>query len=537
MKKVLLLIALIVCNLCGSPAFAADDGQQIPEQVTMDHWACKQTAELAKKYAAEKRLPETVEVEGKTISKAELAKYLLYVIEKIVNKCDLEGKDAVDREDLGRVAVLHEALKDELAKYEGYLTRREAIEAILAKPELPLFEYKIGVNGFLRGEGAGNFRLPDFSYNPGHNQGRFLYRVKPYSYWHPTDYLDLHLEGQGFGYIGQGQEYNKYSLYQGFVEGRLPGSELLALKVGRQEFVYGSAFILGSDAFMDGLTFDALRLRIKPVDKLTIDLLGGWYAKPFSNGVEGNLVGGYATWTFSEGNAVEAYALRDTGSGNHHTGEHRDTWGLRGTAKLGPVALEIEPVYQTGRLFNAANGRNENIAAYGGHADLSMDGTAGGYHNHLFVSYALGSGASDAANGLSSRKEFSTATNDTALFGDMKVIGGFGADVGGHHASGLQIFTLGWGVDLTKELNFSATGRYFLANHVEDGLSRNIGLETDFTLTYAVNDNLSIIAGYDHFFSGGFFRDANGVGDDIHYGYLMLQFDISHMKPKVFAKK
>jgi hypothetical protein len=108
-----------------------------------------------------------------------------------------------------------------------------------------------------------------------------------------------------------------------------------------------------------------------------------------------------------------------------------------------------------------------------------------------------------------------------------------GIYAGDAHARGLQLFNLGWRIDITKELNFSVTGRYFYANAVPDGFSRNIGLETDFTLTYAVNDNLLIIAGYDRFFTGGFFRDATGSTKDIDYGYLMLQFDLSKSKPKL----
>ena len=34
-------------------------------------------------------------------------------------------------------------------------------------------------------------------------------------------------------------------------------------------------------------------------------------------------------------------------------------------------------------------------------------------------------------------------------------------------------------------------------------------------------------------FTGGFFRDASGSSSDIHYGYFMLQFDISKSKPKL----
>ena len=504
-----------------------------PAQVSAEQSTCRELAELGKKYEAEHRLPSEVVVKGKPCPKGEQAQCLLSILQKVVVKCDKEGKDAVPREDLDRIAVLHEALKDELPQQEGYVTLRESVEKMLAKPEEPQFEYKVGVNGFLRGEGAGNFRFPDFSSSPGHSEGRFLYRVKPYVYWHPNDWLDIHAEGQGYGYTGGSQEFGRYSLYQGFVETHCPKFDQVSLRAGRQEFVYGSAFILGADAFLDGLTFDALRLRMRPAESLTVDFLGGWHASPFANGVKGDLEGGYLTWTFSEGNTIEGYGIRDAGSTEHHAGEYRNSWGVRGTAKAGAMSLEVEPVYQTGRLFNVNSGDNQSIDAYGGHVDMAVDGSLAGYHNRFLASYALGSGDSQAPLGISSRREFRNQDNDTSLFGDMKVIGGFGQDVNGHHASGMQIYTLGWGMDVTKELNFSATGRYFHARYVEPGFSRSIGLETDFTLTCAFSDNLSLVAGYDHFFTGGFFPDATGSGRDIDYGYLMLQFDLSHAKPKV----
>jgi hypothetical protein len=515
------------------PAAQQEDGrdQQIPEQVTIKHWSCKEIAELGEKYDATKKLPEAVTVEGKPCPKSELAGCLLSILDRVMDKCAKEGAEAIPREDLDRLSALHAALKTELLQYKGYLDVRETIEKLLAGPEVPPFEYKAGVKGFLRGEGAGNFRLPDFSYTPNHAEGRFLYRVMPYAYWHPTDYLDIHVEGQGYGFTGGSQYSGKYSLYQGFVEGKIPDKDWGSLKVGRQEFNYGSAFILGPDSFYNGLSFDAARLRVQPMSPLTIDLLGGFYATPFSDGLKGNLEGAYATYTLSEGNAIEAYAFRDTGSADRHGGEHLDTWGVRGTAKLGPVSLEIEPVYESGRTFNSASGTNDNISAYGGHLDATLETDLAGHKNKFFASYAYGSGSQDAANGGSVKGEFRTPDNDSSLMGDMSVIGDMsGVTVNNHHASGLQIGTLGWGVDITKEVNLSATGRYFMANNVENGFSRHLGLETDFTLTYNLTDNLSLIAGYDRFFTGGFFRDASGSGKDIDYGYVMLQFDFAKTK-------
>jgi hypothetical protein len=71
-----------------------------------------------------------------------------------------------------------------------------------------------------------------------------------------------------------------------------------------------------------------------------------------------------------------------------------------------------------------------------------------------------------------------------------------------------------------------------MANKVEDGFSRNIGIETDFTLTYTHNKDYALIVGYDRFFTGKFFRDAGAGNDDIHYGYAMLQFNCDWTKRK-----
>jgi hypothetical protein len=537
-KKLLIFLVSALLTLSGVNITSASEvDMKIPVEEAIEQPTCKELAELAEKYNASRKLPESVVVEGKPCPKEEAAGCLYSVIQKVMEKCEKEGREAVPQEDLNKIARLHETLKDQLIQIPAYLTQRETIEKFLYPPEVPPFEYKFGVKGFLRGEGASNFRLPDLSYNPGHAEGRFLYRVQPYAYWHPTDFLDIHLEGQGYGYAGGSQYLGKYSLYQGFVEGRMPGSDLLALKVGRQEFVYGSAFILGANAFFQGLTFDAARLRARPVEGFTADLLGGWYAKPWSDGLKGNLVGGYASYVLREGTVVEAYGFNDTGSEEHHAGEYRNTWGLRGTATLGPVYIEVEPVYQSGKTFNSETGLNDNIYAWGGHADMAVEAQFCGIKNTFFASYAYGSGSTDAANGISARREFSNQDTDTSLTGDMSLIGDLsGIDVGDFRASGLQIFNLGWGADITDKLNFSAAGRYFYANAVADGFSRTVGLETDFTLTYAVSDAFLVLVGYDHFFTGGFFRDATGSGKDIDYGYVLLEFDLSREKPKSTAK-
>jgi hypothetical protein len=273
--------------------------------------------------------------------------------------------------------------------------------------------------------------------------------------------------------------------------------------------------------------------------ELTIDLLAASYAVPYTHLFDGLLAGAYLTYAPKEGTSAEAYYLRDAGAAFPHSGEHLDTVGFRGTARFGPLSLEAEPVYETGQIFNAGTGSLDTVNAWGGHVDLTADLDIAGFKQTAAVGYAYGSGSRDAADGGSTRRQFSNGNNDSSLMGDMSFIGDLsgitltspaGNDV---HASGLQIFTAGWGVALTRSLNFSATGHYFRANNVPAGISADIGFETDFSLTWNITEEMALIAGYDRFFTGGFFRGATGSADDMQYGYLMFQFNIAGGRRKI----
>jgi hypothetical protein len=306
------------------------------------------------------------------------------------------------------------------------------------------------------------------------------------------------------------------------------------LKIGRQEFVYGSSFILGANSFYEGLTFDAARLRLRPAPEFTLDLLAGSYAVPYTHLFDGLLAGANLTYAPKEGTTAEAYYFRDAGIAFPHPGEHLEYLGLRGTTRLGPFSLEAEPVYETGQIFNPNTRSLDTVSAWGGHVDLFADTELGGFRNTFTVGYAYGSGSQDAANGGSARRQFSNIDNDTALTGDMGFIGDLsGVTVNNVHASGLHIVTAGWGINLLKDVNFTATARYFQADKSPAGVSTTLGIETDFIMTWTIDDDTALIAAYDRFFTGNFFRDAAGRADDMQYGYLMVQFNFSGGKRKM----
>ena len=59
---------------------------------------------------------------------------------------------------------------------------------------------------------------------------------------------------------------------------------------------------------------------------------------------------------------------------------------------------------------------------------------------------------------------------------------------------------------------------------ITPGADSYAGSEVDLTLTYKVNKNLSFMAGYSHFFAGGYLDDT-GAGDDADFAYVQAQLD------------
>jgi hypothetical protein len=395
------------------------------------------------------------------------------------------------------------------------------------KDPLRFGPFKAGLDSMFRGESANNFSFTDFAFTPGNSDQRLLLRVRPSLSFTPTNYLSARVEGQWYTYKGD-TDSDTVRLYQGVLEAGLPGGKAV-LKVGRQELVYGSSFILGADSFFDGLSFDAVKLGLKPVEPLSIDLFAGTYVKDNSGGIKGELYGIYGRYAVSNDLAMDLYGLLDTGGqGVTHDGKDERTYsvGARLAGKMGKhVAFEVEPVYQFGR--HVENSSHHDISAFGGHLDLTIDPAIGRYPGKGFLSYAFGSGDGDAASGTFT--EFHNPNNDTPLIGDMSVVGDLsGVTASDHagnglHASGLHVFTAGGGVDVTERLNVSLDGHYFRAVRTPAGISKDIGFETNLILTCKLTDQVSLLASANRFFTGSFFRDATGSGKDINYGYLQLQ--------------
>jgi hypothetical protein len=390
---------------------------------------------------------------------------------------------------------------------------------------------KLGLDSLVRPEATTNFSLGNFSFTPGNDERRILIRLRPSVTVSPSENLSAHVEGQWYAFHDD-RDFSFFSLYQGYVDGVLPGVKGVSLKAGRQEFVYGSTFLLGADTFFDGLTFNAAKLSLKPAEKFSLDLFGGQYVKKWAGDIQGKLYGMYATYAPKETLSIDLYGLRDTGGAGvtHVGGEHERTWsvGTRLTGKVGKeVAYELEPVYQFGRKGREDGVSHNDIRAYGGHVDVTVDPPLGRYPGKIFLSYAYGSGDGDPEGGTFT--EFHNPNHDSALFGDMSVIGDLSGltvvDPAGNdlRASGFHVLTAGGGIDVTEKLNVSLDGHYFRAVKAPAGIGKEIGLETNLIFTYKIKESISVLLSGNRFFTGGFFKDASGSGKDISYAYLQAQ--------------
>lgn len=532
MRQLLTLICTSLLFYENPAALFAGQDAGIPDPVPRSHWSCRIIDDLGPRY----RIPDTVP-DRPQIPRSAIAKLFLELMEEVVRTSEAGGPAAIPAEDRERLAALKQALQQYLVIESAYVTRQETYERILEPPEEQTYLYRYGVKGFLSGEGTANFAFSDFSYTPGRGVGLLLYRIRPYLEWRPFDWLEIEAEAQAYGFTLTPHRYTGFSLYQAYLELKPETLKELHLKIGRQEFLYGSAFILGTNSFYEGLTFDAARLRIRPTPELTVDLLAGSYAVPFTRFFDGLFSGAYLTYAPAEGTSAEAYYFRDAGVMFSRSGEHLDYLGLRGTARFGALSMEVEPVWETGQIYNDSTGTLDTVNAWGGHVDLFADLDVKGFKNTFTIGYARGSGSQEAADGGSSRRQFSNIDNDTPLTGDMGFIADLsGVTVNGTNASGLHIATVGWGINLLKNLNFTTTARYFQADKTPSGVSPRLGTETDFILTWTLAEDTALIAAYDRFFTGNFFRDASGSSNDMQYGYLMLQFNFSGGRKKMAGR-
>lgn len=195
-------------------------------------------------------------------------------------------------------------------------------------------------------------------------------------------------------------------IYQAYIQARNVFQLPLQLKIGRQELIFGSGWLVGNNYWFNPLTylsFDAFRLTYEG-DKFTVDAFAAKLnesMKGFGKG-DTDLYGIYATCTAVENISFDAYWLflhdgatvQDTsnsvlfgwmedllGRGNYgHTQFH--TVGLRTAGEWNHVEFEAEAAYQ----YGDASGVGVGFAPYGYGDDSAWYNTWAG---HFDVGYTF----------------------------------------------------------------------------------------------------------------------------------------------------
>ncbi|HDP35535.1 MAG TPA: hypothetical protein ENN29_10550 [Candidatus Hydrogenedentes bacterium] len=339
-----------------------------------------------------------------------------------------------------------------------------------------------------------------------------------YSMW-GEDFRSNYLTGADFR---TGTNNNDVNLYQGYIHVDNLWGAPLSLRVGRQEFRLGNAFFIGtqeSSAFFTGMSYDAIRLMYAH-DQFVINAVTAKTFERYGDFMEddADLYGVYFSYIGIEDVSLDAYWLyaRDrVGALGNDDDIHLHTLGLRGAGVVNGFDFEVEGAYQFGsvkgvpnpwfRLFNRE--ADVDFDEFGVNVELGYTFDTA-WQPRLFARFAyLGGGNPDR----------SWWSNDfdmpfVRLCSDLKYSEFFENDPRSlfkASMSNVLFYSLGVQVAPTEAIELKLVGaylevdqraadlgRWFWRNRAAKSLGWEVGLYGD----YHYSEDLTIRAGYAHFF-------------------------------------
>ncbi len=373
-------------------------------------------------------------------------------------------------------------------------------------------------------------------------------------------------------------------LYQGYIDVNELFGSALRLRIGRQELVFGSGWLVGNnDAGPSpawGLSFDALRLTYT-ADKFTID---AWRAKlakssPLEEDGDVDFSGVYGTYTGVEKWTFDAYWLwlRDARSLKDTSGAAFPEWiesiagvddykatnihtaGLRGAGTAGAFDFEAEAAYQLGSagqagyLFKPVRYGDEDAEydAWTAHATVGYTFSVA-WKPRLQSDYCYFGGEDN--RDVSFREWLDALFNPfyrgssvsfNRLFSDACVHN----ILDGTDVSNLHAFSVGAAVSPTEKVEVTLDISYLMADKafempaapllgfLSEPNSRDLGVEVCLAAAYQYTNDIYFIAGWDHLFLGkgleqGQFMQAygfdfNGGSDDDDADYFFFEMGLS----------
>jgi hypothetical protein len=318
--------------------------------------------------------------------------------------------------------------------------------------------------------------------------------------------------GQGFrsnyltGIDGRGGA--DVNMYQAYVNVKNLWGTPLSLRVGRQELVFGSEFLLGNNdngPLFTGLSFDAIRLSFAN-DMFKADAFAAKLAESFQNFGKGDvdLYGVYGSYIGIEDVTLDAYWLYV--QDNTVVGRDIDihTFGLRGAGTLSGFDFDAEVAYQMGNQdgwpsacplgFGEADVKYDT---FGANAELGYTFDMA-WQPRVFGKFAYyGGGEADTCKWSNDR-----TLPFNRLFSDMSYSPFLDTQ---RNLTNIFFYSLGVQVMPTECVSLKLAGSYIdLDNSI--GEQSELGWQLCASGTYHYSEDLAFTAGYSHFFGSDWDR-------------------------------
>lgn len=337
----------------------------------------------------------------------------------------------------------------------------------------------------------------------------------------------------------------------------------VSLKIGRQELAYGDERLIGSFDWNNvGRTFDAAKLRWQGgkfwVDLFAANVVGNniFYGRDESfNDVadwSDDLFGLYAQCSALDFQIMEVYGILRDKSDATFDGPAREIWTfgarIKSTPKLGAWDYYMEVAGQVGHIDKPGQGPAQSVARRFGENSLLTDVT----HEALAAVVGFGYTFPDVdwkprvgfeynyASGDSSPTDGHNETFDNLFPTNHKFYGYMDFFAWKNVHNGRLMFNTQPTKTVTTQLDFhmfwlaEEKDFWYRANSAPIGVparrdmlgasSSFVGSEVDLSATWAITKNIKLLAGYSHFFRGGFVQDtaiaANNGSDDADFAYL-----------------
>ncbi len=362
----------------------------------------------------------------------------------------------------------------------------------------------------------------------------------------PTPFFSIYVQGQDtrewdsdrpdvIGLMGaEGDDW--FDLRQGFME-LGDGKKGASAKIGRQMMLYGDERLVGPLEWANqGRTFDAVKLRYASEK---------WWVEAFTSSVVK-----FVDEEFNESDWLDDEATRDqmfsgvyfstTALGKQTTDVylfHLDEDYSVGETSFVTLGTRMKSTpgafngweYDTEMAYQTGDAKGKDLEAFAGHWSVGYTFAAYSWKPRLGIEYNYATGDSNPTDGDVETFQNLFPTNHK-FYGYMDVfawqnIHNAAVSLSATPSKKLKAqldYHMFWIAD-SSDGWYRANGTS-LVRPINSMADSYAGSEVDLTFIYKYSKNLTLQAGYSHFFAGDYLN-ATGASDDADFGYASAQID------------